>query len=50
MIKITSPKGQKLKVQHQQVTLDGAYAFMDYRGQGQMIEYLWADIGTPLKG
>ena len=50
MIKITSPKGQKLKVWHWQVTLDGAYAFMDYWAQGQMIEYLWADIRTPLKG
>ncbi|SRR5258708_29481950 len=50
MIKIKSPKGQKLKVQHQQVTLDGAYMFTDYQAQGQMIKYLWADIRTPLKG
>ena len=30
--------------------MDGAYAFTDYQAQGQMIEYLWADIGTPLRG
>ncbi|KAF8332840.1 uncharacterized protein EI90DRAFT_2918054 [Cantharellus anzutake] len=30
--------------------MDAAYAFTDYRAQGQTIEYLWADIGTPLRG
>ncbi|KAF8325612.1 uncharacterized protein EI90DRAFT_2931402 [Cantharellus anzutake] len=30
--------------------MDSVYAFTDYRAQGQTIDYLWADIGTPLKG
>ncbi|KAF8332858.1 uncharacterized protein EI90DRAFT_2918034 [Cantharellus anzutake] len=30
--------------------MDSVYAFMDYCAQGQTIDYLWADIRTPLKG
>ena len=30
--------------------MDGAYAFTDYRAQGQTIKYLWVDIGMPLRG
>ncbi|KAF8313898.1 uncharacterized protein EI90DRAFT_2948972 [Cantharellus anzutake] len=42
--------GDKKVIKRRQITLDGAYAFTDYRAQGQTIEYLWVDIGTPLRG
>ena len=50
MIEYITANGVKHKLQCWQVTLDGAYTFTNYQAQGQTIDYLLADIGTPLKG
>ncbi|KAF8308355.1 uncharacterized protein EI90DRAFT_3109733, partial [Cantharellus anzutake] len=36
----------KKKVVWRQITVEPAYTFMDYRAQGQTMEYLWSDTGT----
>ncbi|KAF8328690.1 uncharacterized protein EI90DRAFT_3064271, partial [Cantharellus anzutake] len=44
---LESFKGKvKKKVVWRQITVEPAYAFTDYRAQGQTMEYLWSDIGT----
>ncbi|KAJ7482441.1 hypothetical protein FB451DRAFT_1029725 [Mycena latifolia] len=37
-------------VKRTQFPLTGAYAFMDYRSQGQTLPYVFVDIGTPPSG
>ena len=35
---------------HWQTALTGAYAFTDYKAQGQTLEYVVVDIAKPLRG
>ncbi|KAJ6546759.1 hypothetical protein DFH09DRAFT_1039966 [Mycena vulgaris] len=37
-------------IQRVQFPVTGAYAFTDYRSQGQMLPYVYVDIGTPPTG
>ncbi|KAF8603660.1 hypothetical protein BDV93DRAFT_441959 [Ceratobasidium sp. AG-I] len=39
--------GQQIKLQREQLPLTPAYAFTDYRSQGQSIPYVIIDIGKP---
>ena len=47
---ITTANGNKPTVTRQQLPITPAYAFTDYRSQGQTIEYCIVDIGTPPTG
>ncbi|KAJ7031922.1 hypothetical protein C8F04DRAFT_959572 [Mycena alexandri] len=51
-MKVTLPGGQVTQktVKRQQYPLTAAYAFTDYRSQGQMLPYVIVDIGTPPTG
>ncbi|SRR5258708_3034128 len=49
-VDVVTQKGEKQRIQHQQVALDLLYVFTDYQAQGQTIKHLWADVGTPLRG
>ena len=42
--------GNKISVNRTQLPLTLAYAFTDYRAQGQTIRPVWVDIGTPPYG
>ncbi|KAJ6471673.1 hypothetical protein DFH09DRAFT_954332 [Mycena vulgaris] len=37
-------------IQRVQFPVTGAYAFTDYRSQGQTLPYVYVDIGTPPPG
>ena len=47
---ITAANGSKTTVTRQQLPITPAYAFTDYRSQGQTIEYCIVDIGSPPSG
>jgi len=47
---ISTGNGSKTTVTRQQLPITPAYAFTDYRSQGQTIEYCIVDIGTPPTG
>jgi len=47
---ITTANGSKTTVTRQQLPITPAYAFTDYRSQGQTIEYCIVDIGSPPTG
>jgi len=47
---ISASNGSKSTVTRQQLPITPAYAFTDYRSQGQTIEYCIVDIGTPPTG
>ncbi|KAG1800778.1 uncharacterized protein HD556DRAFT_1229680 [Suillus plorans] len=44
---IHGPGGEKKTVTHSQLPLTSAYAFTDYRSQGQTISHSIIYIGTP---
>ncbi|KAF5331245.1 hypothetical protein D9611_013149 [Ephemerocybe angulata] len=47
---VTNGMGQKITVKRTQYALTGAYAFTDYKSQGQTIEKVIIDIGKPPQG
>jgi hypothetical protein len=51
-IKLTTSKGKEIKrtVRRRQFPMTAAYAFTDYRSQGQTIPYVLVDIATPPTG
>lgn len=51
-IKLTTSEGKEIKrtVQRRQFPMTAAYAFTDYRSQGQTIPYVLVDIATPPTG
>ena len=42
--------GDKKVIKRRQITMDGAYTLLIIGHFRQTVEYLWADIGTPLRG
>ncbi|CEL58884.1 hypothetical protein RSOLAG1IB_12210 [Rhizoctonia solani AG-1 IB] len=44
------PKSKELNISRQQLPLTPAYAFTDYRSQGQTIPYIIMDLATPPTG
>ncbi|KAJ6622669.1 hypothetical protein B0H10DRAFT_2340322 [Mycena sp. CBHHK59/15] len=49
-VKLPSGKMGTKTVKRTQFPLTGAYAFTDYRSQGQTLPYVFVDIGTPPSG
>ena len=51
-IKVKTPKGKDVNrtVRRRQFSITAAYAFTDYRSQGQTISYVLIDIATPPSG
>jgi hypothetical protein len=49
-ITISVENQEKLTIQRRQLPITGAYALTDYRGQGQTLVPVYADIGTPPSG
>lgn len=47
---IKKADGRKVKVTRTQLPITAAYAFTDYRSQGQTIQYVIVDIGRPPSG
>jgi len=47
---ITTANGSKTTIMRQQLPITPAYAFTNYRSQGQTIEYCIVDIGSPPTG
>lgn len=47
---ITLDDGSTRSITRQQLALTGAYAFTDYKGQGQTMEYVIVDLRMPLGG
>ncbi|KAJ6506037.1 hypothetical protein DFH09DRAFT_1101547 [Mycena vulgaris] len=47
---LRSGKMMQKTIQRVQFPVTGAYAFTDYRSQGQTLPYVYVDIGTPLTG
>jgi ATP-dependent exoDNAse (exonuclease V) alpha subunit len=50
LFKATGRTQQKFKITRQQYAMTSAYAFTDYKSQGQTIEYVIIDIGKPPTG
>lgn len=47
---VTLPGGKSVTIWHEQVPLTPAYAFTDYRSQGQILPYVIVDLATPPYG
>ncbi|KAJ3804051.1 hypothetical protein EV368DRAFT_25510, partial [Lentinula lateritia] len=47
---ITQADGSTRSITRLQIALTGAYAFTDYKGQGQTMEYIVVDLRVPTGG